>query len=90
MLSRADIPANVRVDRLFTPGIPPIIVDRDHVGQILWNLVTNAVQALSASSGSTSAQSQVLAAAQSLAQQLNATTRGIQTLRSNVEQDIGV
>jgi flagellar hook-associated protein 1 len=31
-----------------------------------------------------------LSAAQSLAQQLNATTRGIQTLRSNVEQDIGV
>jgi flagellar hook-associated protein 1 FlgK len=52
--------------------------------------LTNAVQALSASSGSTAAQSAVLSAAQSLAQQLNATTRGIQTLRSNVEQDIGV
>jgi flagellar hook-associated protein 1 FlgK len=51
---------------------------------------TSAVQSLSASSGSTSAQSQVLAAAQSLAQQLNATTTGIQTLRSNIEQDIGV
>jgi flagellar hook-associated protein 1 FlgK len=51
---------------------------------------TTAVQALSASSGSNSAQSSVLSAAQSLAQQLNATTRGIQTLRSNVEQDIGV
>jgi flagellar hook-associated protein 1 FlgK len=52
--------------------------------------LTNAVQALSASSGSTSAQLSVLSAAQSLAQQLNATSRGIQTLRSNVEQDIGV
>jgi flagellar hook-associated protein 1 FlgK len=51
---------------------------------------TGAVQSLSASSGATSAQSQVLAAAQSLAQQLNATTTGIQTLRSNIEQDIGV
>jgi flagellar hook-associated protein 1 FlgK len=52
--------------------------------------LTSAVQALSASSGSMSAQNVVLSAAQSLAQQLNATTRGIQTLRSNVEQDIGV
>jgi flagellar hook-associated protein 1 len=52
--------------------------------------LTGALQSLSASSGSTSAQNAVLSAAQSLAQQLNATTRGIQTLRSNVEQDIGV
>ncbi len=51
---------------------------------------TGAVQSLSASSGSTAAQSSVLTAAQSLAQQLNATTTGIQTLRSNIEQDIGV
>ena len=52
--------------------------------------LTSALQGLSASSGSTSAQAAVLTAAQSLAQQLNATTRGIQTLRSNVEQDIGI
>jgi flagellar hook-associated protein 1 FlgK len=52
--------------------------------------LTAALQGLSASSGSASAQSAVLTAAQSLAQQLNATTRGIQTLRSNVEQDIGI
>src|SRR6267154_4758653 len=51
---------------------------------------TAAAQALSASSGSNSAQSSVLSAAQSLAQQLTATTQGIQTLRSNIEQDIGV
>src|SRR3954451_9136764 len=51
---------------------------------------TAAAQALSASSGSNSAQSSLLSAAQSLAQQLNATTQGIQTLRSNIEQDIGV
>src|SRR3954470_14983124 len=53
------------------------------------NLI-GALQGLSASSGSSSAQAALLSAAQSLAQQLNATTTGIQTLRSNVEQDIGV
>jgi flagellar hook-associated protein 1 len=50
---------------------------------------TTALQALSTSSGSQSAQVSALSAAQSLAQQLNTTTRGIQSLRSNVEQDIG-
>jgi flagellar hook-associated protein 1 FlgK len=48
-----------------------------------------ALQALSTSSGSQSAQISALSAAQSLAQQLNTTTQGIQSLRSNVEQDIG-
>src|SRR3954464_9728935 len=52
--------------------------------------LTAAAQALSASSGSNAAQSSLLSAAQSLAQQLNATTQGIQALRSNLEQDIGV
>jgi flagellar hook-associated protein 1 FlgK len=50
---------------------------------------TTALQALSTSQGSQSAQTASLAAAQSLAQSLNATSQGIQTLRSNVEQDIG-
>jgi flagellar hook-associated protein 1 len=50
---------------------------------------TTALQALSASSGSQSAQAAALSTAQSLAQQLNTTTQGIQSLRSNVEQDIG-
>ena len=50
---------------------------------------TTALQSLSNNAGSHSAQAVALSAAQSLAQQLNATTRGIQTLRSNVEQDIG-
>ena len=50
---------------------------------------TTALQALSANSGTQSAQAAALSAAQSLAQQLNATTQGIQSLRSNVEQDIG-
>jgi flagellar hook-associated protein 1 FlgK len=50
---------------------------------------TSALQALSTSSGNSSAQSVALSAAQSLAQQLNTTTQGIQSLRTNVEQDIG-
>ena len=50
---------------------------------------TSSLQALSTSSGSQSAQSVALSAAQTLAQQLNTTTQGIQSLRTNVEQDIG-
>jgi len=50
---------------------------------------TSSLQALSTSSGDSSAQSVALSAAQALAQQLNSTTEGIQSLRSNVEQDIG-
>jgi flagellar hook-associated protein 1 len=50
---------------------------------------TTALQSLSTTSGSSSSQISALTAAQSLAQQLNATTQGIQTLRSNAEQDIG-
>jgi flagellar hook-associated protein 1 FlgK len=51
---------------------------------------TTALQSLSTTSGSSSAQITAVTAAQSLAQQLNATTRGIQTLRSNAEQDINL
>ncbi|MDR3663818.1 MAG: flagellar hook-associated protein FlgK [Mycobacterium sp.] len=54
-----------------------------------FNNFTSSLQALSASSGTQAAQSSVVTAAQSLAQQLNATTQGIQTLRSNAEQDLG-
>src|ERR1700760_2016336 len=50
---------------------------------------TTALQALSTSQGSQSAQTTAVAAAQSLAQTLNSTTQGIQALRTNVEQDIG-
>src|SRR3954465_2186258 len=52
--------------------------------------LTGALQGLSASSGASAAHAAALSAAPSLAQQLNATTTGIQTLRSNIEQDIGV
>src|ERR1700753_520003 len=54
-----------------------------------FNNFTSALQALSNSQGAQSAQTAALAAAQSLAQSLNQTSNGIQSLRSNVEQDIG-
>jgi flagellar hook-associated protein 1 len=53
------------------------------------NNFTSAVQALQTSTTGTSAQTTALAAAQTLAQQLNTTSQGIQTLRTNVQQDIG-
>jgi len=54
-----------------------------------YNNFTSALQALSANSGASSARSLALTTAQSLAQELNTTTQGIQALRSNAEQDIG-
>jgi flagellar hook-associated protein 1 FlgK len=51
---------------------------------------TTALQSLSTTSGSSSSQISAATAAQSLAQQLNATTQGIQTLRSNAEQDLNI
>ena len=54
-----------------------------------YNSFTSALQALSANSGAQSARSLALTTAQSLAQQLNTTTQGVQALRSNAEQDIG-
>jgi flagellar hook-associated protein 1 len=51
---------------------------------------TTALQALSTTSGSASSQITAATAAQALAQQLNATTQGIQTLRSNAEQDLNI
>ena len=53
------------------------------------NNFTTALQSLSNNPGNFSAQGVALSSAQSLAQQLNATTQGIQSLRSNVSQDIG-
>src|ERR1700759_3990730 len=52
------------------------------------NNFTTALQSMSNNPGSFSAQGVVLSSAQSLAQQLNSTTQGIQSLRSNVAQDI--
>lgn len=55
-----------------------------------YNNFTSALQALAANSGTQSARVQALTAAQSLAQQLNTATQGVQVLRSNAEQDIGI
>jgi flagellar hook-associated protein 1 len=54
-----------------------------------FNNFTSALQALTTSSGGLSAQTTALGAAQTLAQQLNTTSEGIQSLRTNVETDIG-
>src|SRR5229473_861706 len=51
---------------------------------------TTALQSLSTTSGSASSQITAVTAAQALAQQLNSTTQGIQTLRSNAEQDLNI
>lgn len=53
------------------------------------NNFTSSLQALSTSAGSSSAQTVAVSAAQALATQLNVSTKGIQSLRSNVEQDLG-
>jgi flagellar hook-associated protein 1 len=53
------------------------------------NNFTSALQSLSSNPSNQSAQSVALSAAQGFAQQLNSTTQGIQSLRTNVEQDIG-
>jgi flagellar hook-associated protein 1 FlgK len=53
-----------------------------------FNSLTNAAQALSTSSESQSARIAVMNAAQSLVQQLNTMTRGIQTLRANAESGL--
>jgi len=53
------------------------------------NNFTTALQSLSSNPGNFSSQGVALSSAQSLAQQLNSTTQGIQSLRSNVAQDIG-
>ncbi len=50
---------------------------------------TTALQSLSTNPGNQSSQNVALSAAQSLAAQLNTTTQGIQTLRTNVDQDLG-
>src|SRR3981189_1665592 len=53
-----------------------------------FNALTTAVQGLSTSPDSQSARIGVVNAAQSMAQQLNATTQGIQNLRANAETGI--
>ncbi|HET7888387.1 MAG TPA: flagellar hook-associated protein FlgK [Bradyrhizobium sp.] len=54
-----------------------------------YNNFTSAVQALQTNTTALSAQTTALSAAQALAQTINTTSQGIQTLRTNVNQDIG-
>lgn len=84
--SYADQIANVLGQLQSVYGTP----GQDGTLEAAYNNFTSALQALSASPGNTAAQSSVLNAAQALAQQLNATTSGIQTLRSNAEKDLSV
>jgi signal transduction histidine kinase len=43
---RADLPSDVTVRRDVVLPSQPLVIDRDHVSQILWNLVRNAAQAM--------------------------------------------
>src|SRR5579871_1624896 len=51
---------------------------------------TSSIQALSSTSGSAASRASAISAAQSLAQSLNQVTDGIQSLRSNAEQDLSI
>lgn len=46
LLLRANTPPTLQVDKNYDPALPRVPLDRDQVGQIVWNLVTNAVQAM--------------------------------------------
>ena len=46
IVARAPVQEHVRVERKDELPLCPVSLDRDRVGQIVWNLVTNAVQAL--------------------------------------------
>jgi signal transduction histidine kinase len=43
---RAAVPPHITVERKDVLPLPPVALDRDHVGQIVWNLITNAAQAI--------------------------------------------
>ncbi len=51
ILTRVELPPNIAVVRRGDADVPPLVLDRDQVGQILWNLVTNAVQAMQGGGG---------------------------------------
>jgi signal transduction histidine kinase len=51
MVLRANVPSSIRVERQVATSLPVLVLDRDHVMQIVWNLVTNAVQAMQGREG---------------------------------------
>jgi signal transduction histidine kinase len=50
-LRQAAIPSTIRVERDVGPGLPMPVVDRDQIGRILMNLITNAIQAMDGAEG---------------------------------------
>jgi flagellar hook-associated protein 1 FlgK len=80
----ADISANFYQQLQQVYGQPGTNTTLDSV----FNNFTTAVQALSTSPNSTAAQGQTIAAAQSLAQELNTATSNIQGLRTQADQGI--
>jgi signal transduction histidine kinase len=51
LLSQVKIPDSIKVERKFIQPLPAVLLDRDKIGQILWNLITNAVQAMPGRAG---------------------------------------
>ncbi len=45
-LHKCDIPATVNLSLDMPPTLPPVSVDPMHLHQVLWNLITNAVEAM--------------------------------------------
>ena len=80
--------ANIR--STYLSNLQTVYGNPDSAGTIedAFNKLTTAVQGLSTSPDSQSARIGVVNAAQALAQQLNATTQGIQNLRANAETGI--
>jgi signal transduction histidine kinase len=46
LIGRTDLPSTIRVQREYQTPLPQVVLDRDQVGQIVWNLLTNAVQSM--------------------------------------------
>jgi PAS domain S-box-containing protein len=50
-LARVTVPANVRVETRFPESTPKVEIDAIQIGQVVLNLITNAVQAMETSGG---------------------------------------
>lgn len=55
-IARVGPPAGVQVDADIPADLPPVLADRAQIGQVLLNLVTNAVQAMDGSGGVSTAE----------------------------------